>query len=223
CQPQELILPPSLDLYNAVFAPSDYRILFSGADRAGLGKDDIFLVDFDPHQSPLEFKNLTESNTIDVSITPAQWTSASSVFTLCSPTQGNTNASAFCWLDTKTVQLNPIHSLDPNQPGMRLYGNYWISSSGKYLAALFFPTNAVEGETLPTFRLLNLVTGEIKDYGNAQTILTSAFSPDEKVLAYVVQEEHGWKLIAVDLQSGETQTIISREKTIPAVWISWIQ
>lgn len=223
CQPQELVQPASLDLYNSVFAPSDYRILFSGADRAGTGKDDIFLVDFNPYQSPLEFKNLTNSYNIDVSITPAQWTSASSIFTLCSPTQEDTDQNTFCLVDIKNAPLTSIRSLSPIPKGMRLYGNYWISSSGKYLAALFFSTNALEGETLPAFRLLNLATGEITDNGNAQTMLTSTFSPDEKYLAYVVQGEHGWKLVVADLQTGDSQTVITRETAIPAIWISWIK
>ena len=223
CQPQELVLPPSLDLYNAVFAPSDYRILFSGADRAGTGKDDIFLADFTPDGSPLIVKNLTASNTIDVSITPAQWTSATTVFTLCSPSQKNADVNAICQLDIEAGQLNPIQSLNLHQEGMRLYGNYWISPSGKYLAALFFPINAVEGETLPTFRLLNLSSGEAMDLGNAQSILTGAFSPDEKAFAYVAQAEHGWELIKVDLLSGMSQTIVRRDTAIPALWLSWIK
>ncbi len=130
---------------------------------------------------------------------------------------------SLCWLNPKTGQLTQIDTFKLNQNGMRLYGNYWISSSGKYLAALFFPANALEGEIEPTLRLVNLDQGEMNNVDFAEIIHTITFSTDERFLAYIAQSEHELKMVIIDLHSNSTQTIFSLSKTSPVVWMTLVK
>ncbi|MGB9673472.1 MAG: hypothetical protein ACPL3P_04980 [Anaerolineales bacterium] len=223
CQAEELNLSPNLDLYSASFAPTDFRILFSGADLSSTGKMDIFLSSFSTSQMPSSPQNLTAAYPIGDGITPALWSNSGLVFTLCSLDASKFEPDAFCWLDPNTAKLKQVEILQPVQNGMRLYGNYWISAGGKYLVALFFPANALWGETLPTLRLLNLEAAKALDLDKAQALLTSAFSADERYLAYIAQTDQEWKWILVDLQSNSLETINKFAHPFAAYWMGWVK
>lgn len=223
CAAQELALPSSLDLYAASFAPSDYRILFTGADYAGSGKTDFFLLDFHPAEPASEIENLTSAYSVGDGITPAQWTKTGQIFSVCSPHPEGGEASAFCWLDPQTGALIPLSQITPVQDGMRLYGNYWVSQGGKYLAALFVPSQPGNGEIQPTLRLIGLEDGKVNDLGFAQNILSAAFSADERYLAVVEESSDETKLILVDILNNSSETILSVRKPSALTGLGWVR
>lgn len=220
CTSQEIPLNSNLELYRAYFAPTDYRILFTGSDYSGTGKTDIFLLDFDPDHPEKRPVNLTASFSVGDGITAATWASKEKVFTLCSETL-DTEATAFCWLDPQTGEISFVKSIKPHFDGMRLFGGYWLSPSGDKLAAILFPENALWGDALPELRLLDW-------NGHSSIVLSQSlgfsyvdFSPSGKYIAYISMDKARLEIFNLLTNTGIPITTMPDASAFS--WLGWIR
>ena len=222
CQAHDIKIPKNLDLYTASFAPADFRILFSGADTSATGKTDLFLYHFNPNESGVELKNLTSSYNLGDGINSAQWLDSGKIFSICSPDSEILEAKAFCWLDPLTGQLTQSNPSHPIPDGMRLLSQYWVSVTGQYLAALFYPISANWGESLPTLHLLSLNDQLDRNLDQAKYILSADFSPDERFLAYLIEQETNLKLDVIEVKGDLHQNILTTLVPSNYLFINWI-
>lgn len=219
CAAQDIPLKPELDLYRAVFAPTDYRILFTGSDYSGTGKTDIFLLDFDPQHPQRQPLNLTAGYSVGDGITPAVWTAAGEIFIACAETQTD-EATAFCLLDPQSGALTFLDAMKLPQ-GWRLYGGYWVSSAADYLTALLCPENTLWGDTLPELRLFDRTGRELATLITTQNVEAVSFSTPARQAAYVFDE--GEKLELYDILQGSRVRL--HESLHPDVisWLGWVR
>ncbi len=208
CSAREIQLRPGLELYKAFFAPSDYRILFTGSDYSNTGEPDIFLLDFDPADPGREPVNLTSRSSgvaDDVGVSPAIWTPDGGIFTLCNDGQ---MTNRFC-------QVNPV--------------NGEISSGAIYAEHIFqyalIPTGSrvigvvinhkAPGKGLLELRLFGLdgLPGPV--LASAPALSNVVISIDEKYIAYLSGEPG--QVALVDITNGQTQSVPS----ITGWGVSW--
>jgi hypothetical protein len=221
CTAQKYPLRPGLDFFQAVFAPQDYRLLFSGSDYSGSGKMDFFLLDFDPAVPERQPRNLTGSYAVGDGITPAVWIARDQIFTACAQrADADAEASAFCLLDPQSGALTFLDAL--NLPdGWRLAGGYWISSEGAYLAALIFPKNARWGETLPELRLFDQNGQELTTLAATLNVSAMSFSAASAQTAFIYDE--GSKLAVYDIQTGIRRQVYASPAPAALSWLGWVR
>ncbi|PKN92912.1 MAG: hypothetical protein CVU44_12845 [Chloroflexi bacterium HGW-Chloroflexi-6] len=208
CIAHEITSRPDIELYKALFAPSDYRILFTGADYSGTGEQDIFLLDFDPADPGREPVNLTSHSSDfadDVGVSPAVWTPDGSIFTLCSDGQ---MTNRFCTVNS--VSGNIINGAVYDE---HLF-QYALTPTGRQMIGIVINHTALGKGTLE-LRLFDMDGQPGLALVSAPVISNVVMSEDERFIACITGEPG--QLTLLDLANGQIQTLPSS-----AVWgISW--
>jgi len=218
CIPQEIPLKPQLELYQVVFAPNDYRLLFTGSDYSATGKTDIFLLDFDPAHPERQPVNLTTNYSVGDGLNHAVWNNSGEVFTVCT-TMADAEPTDFCLLDPQTSALNFQDQLQLPQ-GWRLFGGYWISPAGDYLAALLFPKNAPKSSTLGELRLYDIHGKELAILATTRQVNEMAFSKIAAQVAYIFDD--GQMFEAYDISTGKRWQLYSSTAPNSLSWLEWV-
>jgi len=222
CALQPIPIPSNLELDSPAFAPDNYQVLFSGLDNSGTGKEDAFLLDFDPRGPAKPIVDVTANLTLsDSVIPPPAWTSDKKIFTICS-NGALSDTNTFCMIDPATRSVTAGQPISPNLKGYRLFGGLWLSPSGKQLAAIVIPVDATRA-SLPELRLLDLD-------GHLGTLITKsqslidgyqvAFSPSGQYLAYLF--ENGQTLEAFDTSTGQRIPVYHGAQAWLLSWLGWV-
>ncbi len=200
CAAREIPLRPGLELHKAFFAPSDYRILFTGSDYSNTGEPDIFLLDFDPADPGREPVNLTSRSSRvsdDVGVSPAIWTPDGGIFTLCNDGQ---MTNRFC-------QVNPVNGeISSGAVYAEHLLHYSLSPTGRQVIGVVINHNA-PGKGLLELRLFAL-DGQPGPLLVSNTVISNVvMSRDERFLACTTGEPG--QLTFLDLTTGQTRNFSS--------------
>lgn len=216
CPQHEILVNEHLSLSAPIFSPSDYRILFSGADESETGEPNIFLLDFNPDEPGRQAENLTNdvSNfSYNLGARSVVWTQDGRLFALCSEAQDPT-PNLFCRIDPHTLEV------EKSQPFSEHLKDYRLSPNEDLVTAVVINHNA-PGKGILEIHLFNL-------NGNAGPALATGrmfdiveMSPSEQYLAYV--PEFAAELNLVDLLSGNTTQIYTSAIQWSISWAGWVR
>lgn len=214
CTPHEISLSPNLALYKAYFSPNDYRILFTGSDYSGTGETDLFVMNFIPKNSDNEIRNITADSTTlsdDVGVSPALWSPAGRIFTVCSDGK---MATMFCYVDPTTGKIDSGQVLTDHLL------NYQVSPSGKYVLGIVINHNAPGKGILEIHKFdLNAQAGPALAGGRMFPF--AAISPSDQFIAYTT--ENSDQVQIVDSATGNTSSIYSSDVPNTVTWLGWVR
>ena len=155
CLQHEIQVNEHLLLSAPLFSPSDYRILFSGADESGTGEPDVFLLDFDPDTSDTPIVNLTTQISVSDGNNASTWTSDGKILNICFDGM-SWETNVFCIIDPMTGDTTYGELISPNLGEYRLYsGMFWLQPVGSQVATTIFPKNGTR-DSLQELRLMDL-------------------------------------------------------------------
>ncbi len=214
CVSHEISAGKDISFYKAHFAPSDYRILFTGADYSNTGKPDLFVMDFNPANAENKIVNITaDSSSLadDVGVSPALWTPDGRIFTVCSDGQ---SSAMFCYVDPTDGKID-----NGSKFSEHLY-NYQLSPSGKYVLGIVINHNAPGKGLLEIHRFdLNGQAGPALVVGRLFPF--AALSPSDQYIAYIT--ENNDQLLMVDALTAATIEIYENGSQNVLMWLGWIR
>ena len=212
CLANEILFEQNLELSTGDFAPTDYRILFTGSDTSGTGEMDLFLMDFDPARPNQNAANITanSSSFVDDVAALAVWTPDGNIFTLCNDGQ---STARFCYVDPTTGQITNGAIFNEH------FAQYQVSSSGQFVLGIIINHNTTGKGFLEIHRFdLNAMAGPTLATGDL--IPFAAISPSDSFIAYTIDNNDRVQLI--DTLAGTTVTLISSSTSNTLTWLSWI-
>ena len=218
CTPHVIPVNKDWTLYYPIFAPHDYRILFSGADQSGTGEPDLFLLDFDPQKPERPVVNITTHLFVSDLNVSSFWMPDGQIFTVCYNGASSTT-NAFCVIDPNT-QAAALHApIAPNMEGYRILNGSYLSSSGKQLLAIVVPENAARS-AMPELRRLDF-DGRLgpKLLDLKSPYIQIAISPSDLLASYLVQDEG--RLGIVDILSGKDISVLDSASPWSITWAGW--
>ena len=223
CTPHEITVNKDWGLYYPIFAPHDYRILFSGTDYS-TGKPDLFLLDLNPLEPDRPIVNITTNLFVSDSNATAAWMPDGKIFTLCYNGVAE-SANAFCVLDPQFQKAAYQAPVAQNMAGYRIFNGYYLSLSGKQLVAIVIPViqeNMPKSAAISELRRLDF-DGHL---GTALLALQSpyvqiAISPSDLFVSYVVQDEG--RLGVLDILSGENFSALDGASPWSITWAGWVR
>jgi Tol biopolymer transport system component len=215
CLQHEIPIKEHWSLSAPIFSPSDYRILFSGADDSGTGEPDVFLLDFAPDQPNQPIVNLTTHIFISDGVNTATWTPEGKILDICFDGM-SWEINVFCIIDPLTGNVTSGELIYPKLGNYRLYGGlFWLSPTGSQVATTIFPKNGTR-DSLQELRLVDLNGHLGPKLAESQWIEYINFSPAGEWLAYVTEE--GARLYIADVNTGNS--ILVQE--LPQFHISFV-
>jgi hypothetical protein len=220
CTPHVIAVNKDWMLYHPVFAPHDYRILFSGADQTGTGEPDLFLLDFDPQKPDRPVVNITTHLFVSDLNVSSFWMPDGQIFSVCYNGASSTT-NAFCIIDPNT-QAAALHGpIAPNMAGYRILNGSYLSSSGKQLLAIVVPENAARS-AISELRRLDFdgrLGSKLLDLKSPY--IQIAISPSDLLASYLVQDEG--RLGIVDILSGKDFPVVDGAAPWSVTWAGWVR
>ena len=220
CTPHEITYNKDWSLYKAIFAPNDYRILFSGSDQAGTGEPDLFLLDFNPLEPDRPVVNITTNLFVADLNVSAFWMPDGQIFTVCYNGVTSTT-NAFCVIDPSTQTARWYAPMAQNLAGYRILNGAYLSSSAKQLLAIVIPEKATRS-AIPELRRLDFAGHLGPELLPLQSpYLEIAISPSDLWVSYSVTDEG--RLGLVDIQSGKDFAVLEGAPAYSITWAGWVR
>jgi WD40 repeat protein len=209
-------IPIHQDWLPPLFAPNDYRILFTGTDETGTGEPAIFLFDFDPQKPGNPITNLSISGLVNTAV----WMPDGKILDICYDGISQA-ANRFCIIDPATGSVINGKLMAPNLKGYRLFGGlFWLSPSGSQVATTVFPENGTR-DSMQELRLLDLDGRTGTKLAASLSIDHVSFSPSGPWLAYVTDDES--KLEIADINTGMSIPVETNAVPWAISWVGWVR
>jgi hypothetical protein len=219
CPQHEIPVNEHWSLSAPIFSPSDYRILFSGADESGTGEPDVFLLDFDPDRPDTPIVNLTSQIFVSDGINAPVWISDGKILNICFDGM-SWDTNVFCIVDPLTGDVTYGELISPNLGDYRLYGGiFWLQPAGSQVATTIFPKNGTR-DSLQEVRLMDLNGHLSPKLAVSQWIALVNFSPSGQWLAYVTEEST--RLYIADVNSGNSM-LVQELSQFHISWAGWVR
>ena len=215
CPLHEIPVNEHWSLFPPVFSPSDYRMLFTGADESDTGGPNLFLLDFDPTSPSTNIIKITSNSSQfadDVGVSPAVWAPDGSIFTLCTNRQSTT--TMFCSVEPKNGSIVSGASYTEH------ITDYQLSPSGEQVLAVVIDHNA-PGKGILEIHLYDLDGNAGPALATGRMFDIVAMSPSEQYLTYV--PEYANELDLIDLLSGNTTQIYTSAIQWSISWAGWVR
>lgn len=205
CVLNSLQIPNGSELYNAVFSPADYRLLFSGSDQ--YSNRGVFLMAFDPEG---ETNRIVRFPGTDKVAGRSIWLSDKRVLSICS----EKSLVSFCFFDLETGEI----SYSP--PISEQFYRYYLSPSGDQILSSIINHQRPKGNL--EIRLFNL-DGQPGSLLASEMILGDIhISPSGQYLVFTTGDAKHLKLINISNQTNSIIFDCSEETYSFVSWASWI-
>jgi hypothetical protein len=213
CMPHEVVPSTNLGLYEANFAPTDYRILFTGENYSGPGDSSLFIMDFNPSSEKNDMVKITTRGPI-LSVGADErtlWAADGSIFSLCSDGQALT---MFCSVNPGTGEIVS------SAPYTEHITDYQLTSSGKQVLAVVI-NHTAPGKGLEEIHLFEMDGRAGPALATERMFNILEMSPSEQSIAYVPETED--RLNMIDLNSGLVTLIQKSSEQWVISWVGWVR
>lgn len=218
CVPHYLQIPSKYQLYNPLFSPNDYRILFTGADTSLQGIGDIFLMQFDPNTPESPIVNLTHSTHIDHGggSGGAVWFPDGRILSYCHDFDTDPTAASgfFCTYDSQTGASSYAPTMQ------EILDQYQASPSNQTILATVLISQGPEAgnSDLRLFEV-NGQAGPI--LANKKTFDEITTSPTDQYVAFIA--DGGQQLTIVETSTTQRIDLYTSDGKGVASWIGWVR
>ena len=216
CPVQVLDAPDDYRLGNPIFSPQGYWLAINGADTT-YGAGEIYLLPFDDNAQAGELQNFTHSDHPDDS--SAGWIAGNKLVWMCPEDNPNDLANGI-----PNICLQDISS--PGSVPQKIFtynDSFWfgLSSQGKYFWQMIINRNVQHEQQIWLYDQKG--TKHMLDA--APWFDISAFSMDERYLAYISSDNYDKTAVPQRLHIAATSTgeeLFSFENETPVGWLGWV-